>query len=371
MLCSDLMDPEQYSCEILTGPETGSEGELHSECRRRGVQVTIEPSLVRRVSPVLDATAVARLVRHIGRGQYDIVHTHSSKAGIVGRLAARIVGTPTVVHTVHGWGFNTRQPSHESGTYALLERMWAPLCDALVVVASADRDEGLSRHIGRSEQYHLIRSGIELDVYRPGPTSREDARRCIGVPPDAFVMGTVGRLSPQKAPFDLLDAFAQAARTRPLAHLVFVGDGPLRSEVEQRIANLGLASRVHLLGLRADVPRLLPAFDVFALASHWEGLPRVFPQAMACGLPIVATRVAGAPDAVEHGVNGLLVNVGDIPAIAGALGALMDDPACARAMGERGRAKVGQFSARQMVEDLRALYDELTQRPAAVRFRGR
>jgi len=156
------------------------------------------------------------------------------------------------------------------------------------------------------------------------------------------------------------------AASRPEARLVLVGDGPQRGEVEAAVARAGLDARVHLLGLRRDVPELLRAFDAFVLASRWEGLPRVFPQAMAAGLPIVATRVDGAPDAVTPGENGWLVDVGDVAALAGRMADLAADPAAARRMGEAGRARVGEFSARRMVDELAALYSQL----AAARGRG-
>jgi glycosyltransferase involved in cell wall biosynthesis len=243
--------------------------------------------------------------------------------------------------------------------------MCAPLCDTIVVVAEPDRVDGLRLGIGHPEQYRLIRSGIEIEGYRDVALTRAEARRRIGVPEDAFVIGTVGRLSPQKAPLDLLAAFERVAAARPETHLVFVGDGPLRGEVEARAAAAGLTHRVHLLGLRRDVADLQRAFDVFALASRWEGLPRVFPQAMAAGLPIVATRVAGAPDAIVPGETGWLVEVGDTEGLAARLRALAEDPALARHMGQAGLARVEEFSARRMVDQLAELYAELWTRRAA------
>ena len=172
----------------------------------------------------------------------------------------------------------------------------------------------------------------------------------------------VGRLGEQKSPLDLLTAFVPVAKARPETRLVFVGDGPQRPELEAAIARAGLQGRVHLAGLRRDVPELLRAFDVFALASRWEGLPRVFPQAMAAGLPIVATQVDGAPDAITPGENGWLVPVGDMAAMSERLGALAADPATARRMGAAGRARVEEFSARTMVDELSELYGQLAAR---------
>jgi glycosyltransferase involved in cell wall biosynthesis len=236
------------------------------------------------------------------------------------------------------------------------------MCHAIVVVGDADRRDALARSVGRPEQYRLIRSGIEIDAYSRPALTREEARRRLGVPDGAFVIGTIGRLAPQKAPLDLLEAFRPVALRHPHAHLVYVGDGEQRGELEAAIAAAGLAERVHLAGLRRDVPDLQPAFDVFALASRWEGLPRVFPQAMAAGLPIVATRVAGAPEAVTPGENGWLLELDDRAGFTARLMALADDPALARSMGARGRARVEEFSARRMVDQLAALYEELARR---------
>ena len=356
MLSCALVDRARFPSEILTGPQTGPEGSLHEETRLRGVTLHVEPALVREVHPVKDALALVRLVRFLRGGRYDVVHTHSSKAGILGRIAAHLAGVPVVVHTAHGWGFTPEQPRHVFRFYVWLERRCARWCRTLIVVAQSDREEGLKLGIGRREQYALIRSGIEIEAYRDVAVTPAEARRAIGVPVDAFVVGSVGRLSRQKAPLDLLAAFEDLARGLADAHLVMVGDGPLRGELEAAVARAGLRDRVHLLGLRRDVPVLLRAFDVLALASRWEGLPRVFPQAMAAGLPVVAARVDGAADAVVPGETGWLVDVGDPAGLARRLLELAQDPGRARNMGAAGRARVEEFSASRMARQLEELY---------------
>lgn len=367
MLSCALVDRARFPSELLSGIETGSEGELHTETRARGVVHHLEPSLVRALHPLKDLVALWRLWRFLRRGRWDVVHTHSSKAGILGRLAARMAGVPHVVHTVHGWGFTPGQSAPVHALYVFLEWLCAFCCDTLVVVAGVDREDGLARGIGRASQYRLVRSGIEVEAYRDVATTAAEARARLGLPGDAFVVGCVGRLSPQKAPLDMVEGFAALARARPDARLVLVGDGPLRAEVESRVAALRLDGRVHLPGLRRDVPELLRAFDVFALASRWEGLPRVFPQAMAAGLPVVATRVDGAADAVEDGVTGRLVEVGDAAGLGRALLELAADPERRRRMGEAGRARVDEFSAARMVRRLEGIYAALAagQRPPA------
>lgn len=359
MLSCALIDRARFPSEILTGPQTGTEGELHTETRARGVTLHVEPALVREVAPIKDLVALGRLAGFIRRGRYDVVHTHSAKAGILGRIAARLAGAPVVVHTMHGLPFNPEQSKLVFRLNVWLERACVHCCEAMVMVGEPDLEESLALKIGRPEQYLLIRSGIEIEAYRDVAIGRAEARRRIGIPEDAFVVGTVGRLSAQKAPLDLVEAFARVAASRADAHLVLVGDGPLRPDVEKRIASAGLDGRVHLLGLRRDVPELLRAFDVFTLPSRYEGLPRVFPQAMAARLPLVATRVDGAVEAIAPGENGWLVEVGDIEGLAARFLELAADPERRRRMGERGFERVEEFSARRMVEQLQELYTKL------------
>jgi glycosyltransferase involved in cell wall biosynthesis len=362
LLSCALIDRRRFPSEIVSGPETGSEGSLHEECRRRGVRVHIEPYLLRRIHPLADLVSLVRLHAFIRRGRYDVVHTHASKAGVTGRIAAWLAGTPVVVHTAHGWAFDREEPPLIHAFQVAIERLCAAFCQAIVVVAEADRRRGLALGIGRPAQYALIRSGIELARYRDLSIDRAALRMSLGIPDEAFVVGTVGRLARQKSPLDLLDAFVRLAARRPESHLVMVGDGPLRPEVEAAARQARVEARVHLLGLRHDVPALLRAFDVMALASRWEGLPRVFPQAMAAGLPIVATRVNGAPDAIAHGENGWLVDVGDMADMARRLESLAADPALARRMGAAGRARVDEFSAERMADLLADLYATLAAR---------
>ncbi|MBN1977594.1 MAG: glycosyltransferase family 4 protein [Anaerolineae bacterium] len=359
MLTAALLDPGRYAVDVISGPQTGSEGSLIEDVRARGVPLTIEPALVREIHPAKDLLAVVRLARFIRRGRYAIVHTHSSKAGILGRWAARLAGAPVIVHTVHGWGHHERQHPIVRRFYILLEKVTQRVTDKLIVVSPRNIEKGLADGIAAPAKYVTVRSGIELDRFRRPARPREVVRAELSIPPDAPVVGMVTRLSPQKAPLDFVAAAAQVAARRPGAHFVVVGDGPLRAEVEARIAAAGLAARFRLTGLRRDVPDLLHSFDLFALSSLWEGLPRVLPQAMAAGLPVVATAVDGNAEAVEDGVNGLLTPPGDPAALASALLRLLDDPALAARLGAAGRERAEEFGARKMVDDIAALYETL------------
>ena len=359
MLTAVLLDPSRCAVDVVSGPQTGSEGSLIEEFRTRDIPLTIEPALVREINPLKDLLALFRLTRFIRRGRYTIVHTHSSKAGILGRWAAFLAGTPVIVHTVHGWGHHDRQYPLVRRSYILLERVTQRITDKLIVVSPRNIEKGLADGIGTPEKYITIRSGIELDRFRRPSRSREDVRAELGIPVDSAVVGTVTRLSPQKAPLDFLDAAAHVAAQQPNVHFVIVGDGPLRADVEAQVVTLKLTERIHLTGLRRDVPDLLHSFDIFALSSLWEGLPRVLPQAMAAGLPIVATAVDGNAEAVTDGINGLLTPPGDPQAMAAALLRLLNDPFLRRKMGEAGRTRAEEFSARKMVGDIEVLYEAL------------
>jgi glycosyltransferase involved in cell wall biosynthesis len=229
----------------------------------------------------------------------------------------------------------------------------------MIVVSPQDIEKGLAQGIGRREDYHVIRSGVELDRFGHPTTPPVVVRQQLGIPDGALVVGSVTRLSPQKAPLDLVAAFAHIHRQQPNVWFVVVGDGPLRLEVETALQSAGIANRVILTGLRRDVPELMAAFDVFVLSSLWEGLPRVLPQAMATGLPIVTTRADGSAEAVVDGENGFLVERGQPAALAEKALGLLADAGLRRRMGENGRSRAPQFGAKKMVQDIDLLYQRL------------
>jgi len=359
MLTAQLLRADGWEVDVVSGPQTGSEGSLIETVRERGIPLILEPTLVREVNPVKDFLAIFRLARLMRQGKYSIVHTHSSKAGIVGRWAAKLAGVPIIVHTVHGWGHHDYQHPLVRAYYILLEKITLPITDKLIAVTGKDIDKGLRDGIGKRSDYLVIRSGIELDRFGHPQVPRETTRAAWGIPADAPLIGSVTRLSPQKAPLDFVRAAALVAQRYPNAYFMMVGDGPLRGEVEQLATELGIANRLVLTGLRRDVPELLAAFDLFALSSLWEGLPRVLLQAMATSLPVVATACDGSAEAIETGVNGFLVPPGEPTQLAERLCDLLEQPALAQQMGSAGYARVEEFSDRGMVKAIAALYAEL------------
>jgi glycosyltransferase involved in cell wall biosynthesis len=359
MLVAGMLDPSDWAVEVISGPQTGPEGSLIESFRDRGISLTIESSLVREINPLKDLVALVRLARFIRRGRYALVHTNSSKAGILGRWAARWAGVPVIVHTVHGWGHHEQQHPLVRAIYIGLERLTLPITDRLIAVSPLDLEKGLQAGIGRREDYVVIRSGIELDRFGHPRRMRDETRAQLGIPPGAPVVGSVTRLSPQKAPLDFVRAAGLVIQEVPDTWFVMVGDGPLRPDVETLTEHLGLSGRLILTGLRRDVPEVMAALDLFCLTSLWEGLPRVLPQAMATGLPIVATAVDGNVEAVRDGVNGLLVPPADPPAVAEAIVSLLRDPDSAARMGAAGRERSADFGSQKMVADIAELYRSL------------
>jgi len=362
MLTAQLLDNAEWDVTIISGPQTGVEGSLIETVQEQGIPLTLEPTLVRELNPVKDLLAVFRLMRFMKQGGYTIVHTHSSKAGIVGRWAAKLAGVPVIVHTVHGWAHHDRQHPLLRAYYILMEKLTLPITDKLIVVSALNIEKGLQDGIGNASDYVVIRSGIELDRFGHPQVAREVTRQTLGIPLDAPVVGTVTRLSPQKAPLDFVRAAGMVAKARPETYFVMVGDGPLRADVEALAAEVGIRDHLVLTGLRRDVPELMATFDLFALSSLWEGLPRVLPQAMATGLPLVATATDGSAEAVIDGVNGLLVPPGEPEQLAQALIRLLNDPVLARQMGAAGLAQVDEFSDKRMVSQIEALYRQLLHR---------
>lgn len=340
-----------------------AEGPLSGEARRRAAEGLIEfipfPNLVREVRLWRDAAALRRLEDLFRRRRPEIVHTHSSKAGFLGRLAARRAGVPVVVHTAHGWGFHDAQPWPVRAAFVAAERLAARWADAIVAVAEATRAKGLAHRVGRPEQYAIIRSGIDVAGVR-AHGDRAAARRALGIPHGAPVVATVGNLKPQKAPLDFVAVARRVASRFPDAVFLYAGDGVLRPVVERAIARAGLDGRVRLLGWRPDAPRVIAAADVFVLTSRWEGLPRAYLEAAALGVPAVGTDVDGAREIVEENVTGHLRPPGDVEGLAEAVCGLLADPARRRAFGEAAAARVAPaFDLAKMFDDLDALYARL------------
>lgn len=358
-LCAGL-DPSRFDVALLAGPDPGTGGDGWALARARGARVSLVRSLRRPIDPLRDVLATIALTRIFRRAHPTVVHTHSSKAGVVGRLAAWLARVPVRVHTVHGWSFREHQHPALRRLFTLLERLLARITTALVVVSAADQDAGLALGIGDERKYHVIRSGVDVSTFAAAASDPDAAHERLGLPSGAHpVVGTVTRFGAPKDPVTTVAAFASIVERWPDARLVLVGDGPARGDVVALAGSLGVGGSCVFTGVRGDVAALLAGFDVFVLTSSSEGLPRAVVEAMAAGVPVVASAVGGVPELVRDGDTGLLVPPGDVAAVGVALSKLIDDPALARHLVERGRAALGAFDVAAMIAATAELYEAL------------
>jgi glycosyltransferase involved in cell wall biosynthesis len=346
------LDPNQYSVTIFTAPG----GPLLAEAEAAGFKVVRLNHMRPEVNLREDASGVRELIDELRLGGFDIVHTHSAKAGALGRFAAHRVGVPAIVHTFHGFPFHDFQFGPVRASLVAAERMLGRITDQFLAVGGAVAAQAISLRIAPAERIRTIASAIERHIISASPTTRAAARRLMGLPEDALVVGTVGRLAPQKAPQDLVAAIE--AMDRSDVFCVWVGDGPLRQDVARLVERRHLSKRFLLLGERRDVADLLPGFDVFALPSLYEGLPCSVVEAMTCGVPVVATAVNAVPEVVVPGRTGLLVPPG-APALLGrALAYVLDHPAEGTRMSLAARSHIGdRFNPEILGRDLAETYE--------------
>jgi glycosyltransferase involved in cell wall biosynthesis len=359
---AQALDPERYEVTIVAGDcgagadSDGSGDGMLARAAAAGLQVISVPELVSPISPGNDRRALRQLTGLLAQGGYEVIHTHSAKAGALGRLAAERAGTPRVVHTFHGFPFHEFQSWPRRTAYIGIERYLARRTDIFLAVGGAVAAEAVRRGIAVPERIRVINPAIEQSAGPAGPAARATARSKLGVPVGCKVVGTVGRIDYQKAPETFVDAIAGLGRDDVYA--IWIGDGPMRREMEARAARRGLHGRFLCAGHRDDVPELLPGLDVFAMASRYEGLPCAVAEAMTAGLPVVATAVNAVPDVVLPGETGLLVSPERPRQLAGAINYLLDEPADAARMAMAGRLLIAdKFSSSSLATVLAAAYD--------------
>jgi glycosyltransferase involved in cell wall biosynthesis len=329
------LDPERYEVVFVIG----SGNRLVDEARDAGFEVVVRDHLRSEISPVHDRAALSDLKAICRAGEFDVVHTHSAKAGALGRIAAHDAQVGRIVHTFHGFPFHQFQSRIRRQTYIHIERSLARFTDAFLAVGPAVAAEAIVRRIAPPERVRTI--GVAVPNGRaPDLSDQAEARRVLGIPPGMKVVGTVGRMDFQKAPEDFVNALALLGRND--VYGVWIGDGPLRAKTEKLAARRGLSGRMAFLGERSDVATLLPGLDVFAMASRYEGLPCSIVEAMAAARPVVATAVNAVPNIVISGETGMLVPPGRPDLLSRALGYLVDNPVVAARLGHSARANLGE-----------------------------
>lgn len=314
--------------------------------------------LQREVRLLSDWRAFGELRAAIRAFSPHIVHTHSSKAGVLGRLSAWCEGVPIIIHSVHGFGFGPHQWLPVRAAFMAAEKLVATMTTAFIAVSRENLETGVQLGLFPRERVTVIRSGIDLRAFSQA-TDGQAVREELAIPPEAPVVLQVSCFKPQKAPERFVELAARLAPTFPEARFLLVGDGDLRERLERLRQKWGLLERLHFLGWRRDVPRLLRAANVVTLTSRFEGLPRVLVEARCAGVPVVAMAVDGVVEVVVDGVNGFLVPPGDVATMAEKVALLLANPELARALGEAGKQGLEEFSVERMVADQEALYLKL------------
>lgn len=352
------LDPARYDVLLVCGRG----GFLDAQAAERAAPARLRrlDSLVREVSPGRDLLALLQLASLFLSEKPDVVHTHSSKAGILGRLAAKLAGVPVVVHTYHGFGFNDFQPPRTKALYAALERLCCAVTDAIVFVSRANEAYGRAHRLGDPARYRLIRSGVDLAGYPARLADKAKKKAELGFGRHKPLVVSIGNLKPQKNPGDFVAVAQKVSAELPEAEFLFIGEGPLRTKLEFQVIASGLSHRFRLPGWRQDAAEWLAAADVFVLTSLWEGLPRALVEAMKSGLPCVCYAADGVTDVLKDGANGYCVPVGSVSAAAQRVCGLLKDDALRARLGEAAARSIGpEFEISGMVSAQEKLYDEL------------
>jgi glycosyltransferase involved in cell wall biosynthesis len=352
-----------YDTTLVAGTLARGEDSMDFVADQLGIRVEHVAELRRDISAVHDLRAVLSIARLIRRERPTILHTHTAKAGAVGRLAALLAGDarpPIVVHTFHGHVLRGYFGPVRTFGFRQLERWLARMTTALVAVSPEVRDDLVQLGVAPRDQFSVVRLGIQLEERVADQNGREETRRVLGIAPDSFTVGWIGRMTAVKRTSDVLLAFKRLRESGVDARLCMVGDGPDREPLERRAHELGIMRNTLFLGYQEDVAPFYAAFDAMILPSGNEGTPVSAIEALAAGRPVVATRVGGVPDVVRDGEDGFLVDTGDVDTLADRLAQLAEDPELRLAMGEAGRSRVlTRYSVERLIDDVDRLYRSL------------
>jgi glycosyltransferase involved in cell wall biosynthesis len=353
------MNKAAYKADLACAPG----GKLIDLVRGQGMNVIPFKNLVQPLHPVKDVLILIDLIRFLKKERYHIVHTHNSKAGFVGRLAAKLAGVPVIVHTVHGFAFHDQEPAWRQMLFRDMERLASRWCDRMIFISQPLIEWALRERIVGRQKVLKIYSGIDLARFHPvTEDEKRSLRRKWRIREQSAVIGIVSKLWDGKGHEILIRAFKELREEINDAVLVIVGDGYLHGKLVDLVRTLGLCDDVIFTGFQMDVSEIIATFDVAVLPSLFEGMGRVVLEAMAMEKPVVASRVGGIPDLVHDGVNGILISPGSVQELRSSLVRTLRHPVMAREMGERGRKRINaEFSADTMVQSIEGAYRALLQ----------
>ncbi len=356
-----LNNHPDYEVDLISGPIAPGYVDVMYKAFDNGIRTRIVPSLVNHISPLENFKAVAAIRRIIAEGNYDIVHTHTKVAGVVGRIAAKTSKAKTIIHHVHGWGAPQEMSFGKRLLYLWLERICASFTDRMVAVCRLDIEKGLAYRIGKKEQFSLIYNGISVEQYQK-PVDAHKWRAKLGLEPHTKLVGMIARLDEQKNPLDFIRAAKLVLEKYSGVQFLFVGDGPMRYDCEKLITEYGMEDRLSILGYQEDVAGILKILTLTAMSSLWEGLPIVFLESLSAGVPIVANDVDGAREVVIDGETGFLVTPRKPEEMAERILELLNNDRLCKQMGAAGQVFADNFSVQRMLSQVESLYEEFTEK---------
>jgi len=356
----------EYDVTLLSGIDKGREGELLSQAHETTTLIVV-PEMGRSINPFSDLVSFRKLYKLIKAGRYHIVHTHASKAGVLGRIAAWLAGTPIIVHTLHSLVFHDYQPWLVNRAWWLAKKMCAPMTDFFISVSNVISEKAIAAGIAKPEKFRTIYSGMELDWFLNARFDAENVKHEFGIPLDSPVVGKIARLFPLKGHDQLMDAAPAIVKRVPNVRFFLIGDGILLEHLQERARKYGILENFVFAGLidRTRIPEMISAMDVVVHTSLREGLARVLPQSLAMGKPCVAFDIDGAREVVISDQTGYLVEAFDSAGLADGIVRLLGDAELRSKFGENGRRHVDpNFRAEKMVADISEVYQMLLQQHA-------
>lgn len=347
------LDPSKFETYLISGEEGILDGEARERLGERAIFVR---EMKRSINPFYDFIALIKLTVRLRKIKPKIIHTHSSKAGILGRWAGFFSGVKVRIHTIHGFGFSPYHPLPVRWLFIFLEKITSLITSHFICVSKNNLEDGKRLGIIKEGKASIIRSGVELEKFMNVSVDIEKKKRELGLPLNKKIIGMVACFKPQKAPLDFVRIAKILKKSRNDLHFIMIGDGELRKDIEEEIERLGLKEDFSLLGWRRDIEEIFKIVDVFVLTSLWEGLPQVIPQAYAGGVPMVVTDVDGNKEFIEDGINGFTFKPHDIESASKRICELIDSSDLRAKFVMEGRKKLKEFDARFMVESQEKLY---------------
>lgn len=360
LLTVERMDKNKWDVYLAAGALDDKEGSMEDEVPA-DIPYTHFPNLQRELHPIKDFRAFLELYAFIRKHRFDIVHTHISKAGILGRFAAKLAKVPVIVHTPHGHVFHSYYGFLKTSIFKLLEKMAVGTTDKMIALTGQERDEHLALGIGAREKFEVIQSGIDIENFsqKPDETACDAVRKRWALTREHRVVGTVARLVPVKGHEFLIQAMPEIIQSFSKARFLFVGDGEKKEDLIAMAKKLGVHSHLIITGHQTDVRAFYSLMDVFVLPSLNEGMGRVILEAMSGGVPVVATSVGGILNLVQHEQTGVLVPPRDSAALSRAVVDLLSDAEKAKQIAARAKKQLPLFTADNMVQKIEALYETL------------